>query len=354
MQTEGYMKIADMHCDTIWWLDKKRLAGEQESLRTNTGHIDSGKLKKSSYAIQNFALFVKLGAQEDSWLKVQELMELYRKEIGENADLIAPVLTYGDIERNEKAGKLSAMVTVEEGGVCGGRIDRLNRLYEQGVRMMTLIWNYPNELGYPNLNADRGKVFREEAAERPREEQDRILRGFLNTPDTLHGLTEKGREFVARMEALGMIVDVSHMSDAGFYDVLQITKKPFVASHSNARKVCPCARNMSDDMIRSLAERGGVMGLNFCADFLTQLPAGMPNPGTIDAVVRHARHIAEIGGMECIGIGSDFDGIDTHAELPGAEAMGKLYDALYKGGFTESQIDRIFYGNVMRVYREVL
>lgn len=151
-----------------------------------------------------------------------------------------------------------------------------------------------------------------------------------------------------------MIVDVSHLSDAGFYDVLACTRSPFVASHSNARAVCPHVRNMTDDMIRKLATRGGVMGLNFSADFLEQRQAGEDNPGTVAAVVRHARHIVNIGGVECLGLGSDFDGIKTHQELPHAGCMDRLFEALKQAGFTENQIEKIFSENVLRLYREVL
>lgn len=156
------------------------------------------------------------------------------------------------------------------------------------------------------------------------------------------------------MEELGMIPDVSHLSDKGFYDVLEETKKPFVASHSDARSICGCVRNLTDDMIRRLAERGGCVGLNFYADFLEEKPEGVPNPGTMESVVRHARHIAAVGGTEVLGLGSDFDGIDTHEELPGVQSMPELWEALKKGGFTESQLDGIFCGNVLRVYRETL
>ena len=96
------------------------------------------------------------------------------------------------------------------------------------------------------------------------------------------------------------------------------------------------------------------MGLNYCADFLEEVPWGQKNPGTIDAVVRHAKHIANVGGVEVIGLGSDFDGIDTHEELPGAQSMEKLWDALKTAGFTESQLDRIFWQNVICLYRETL
>lgn len=96
------------------------------------------------------------------------------------------------------------------------------------------------------------------------------------------------------------------------------------------------------------------MGLNFCADFLEDVPKGQKNPGTIAAVVRHAKHIVDVGGIDVLGLGSDFDGIDTHEELPGAQSMGALWDAMKSAGFTEEQLDRIFWKNVLRVYEEIL
>lgn len=151
-----------------------------------------------------------------------------------------------------------------------------------------------------------------------------------------------------------MLVDVSHLSDRGFWDVLEAGTRPFVASHSNARTVCPCVRNLTDEMIRALAERGGVMGLNFCADFLRTVPEGESNPGRLEDVVAHARHVFRMGGEDCLGLGSDFDGIDTNEALPGAQSMGKLWEALRQGGFTERQLDKIFYGNVLRVLESVI
>ena len=111
---------------------------------------------------------------------------------------------------------------------------------------------------------------------------------------------------------------------------------------------------MTDDMIAKLSERGGVMGLNFCADFLEEKPLGEENPGTIAAVVRHAKHIVNVGGIDVLGLGSDYDGIPTHRELPGAQSMGRLWDAFHDAGFSEGELDKIFYGNVLRVYKDTL
>ena len=154
------MRIADMHCDTISELLKQRreqasvteapaggqsggeaTADTQPNLRQNTCHVDLRKMQKSGYVLQNFALFVNLGKVKDAWQEVQKLRALYEEELQKNQDIIAPVYSYADIEKNLADGKMSAMLTVEEGGVCGGRTEHLWELYKQGVRMMTLSWN---------------------------------------------------------------------------------------------------------------------------------------------------------------------------------------------------------------------
>lgn len=363
-------KIIDMHCDTISALYNKSSRGIQENLRENSGHIDLLRMRESGYLLQNFALFVELDRDGDPWERVLKLHEYYRGELEKNRDVLAPVLKFTDIEKNEAQGKISAMLTVEEGAVCKGETGKLHSLYEMGVRMLTLTWNFENELGCPNFDralkerisavkAERKTLSEAGDAERAEQkllELQRLGHNLMydNPPNLTGGLTEKGREFVSEMEKMGMIPDVSHLSDAGFYDVIETAHKPFVASHSNARSICACLRNLTDDMIRKLSEKGGCMGLNFCADFLEEKPAGMPNPGTVSSVVRHAKHIADVGGIDVLGLGSDFDGIDTHAELPGAQSMGVLWEAMHRAGFTEGQLDKIFYGNVLRVYRETL
>ena len=227
-------------------------------------------------------------------------------------------------------------------------------------------------------------------------------------PDTEYGLTEIGIEFVKEMERIGMIIDVSHLSDAGFYDVYNNTVKPFVASHSNARKICPFVRNLTDDMISKLGERGGVTGLNYCRDFLFRdeeieaidddileqlIPLGFEDIDmakrsnmnrigiyeiamnrlkmndklnaklrsslekymdlTCEKIAEHARHIVDVGGMGVLGLGSDFDGIPSYVGMPQADKLDHLAHALHKQGFTEGQIEDIFYNNVMRVYEEM-
>ena len=338
------MKIIDMHCDTISEIWEARKRGEECRLRNNELMIDLKRLRQSHYLVQNFALFVDGNkAEHGCFTAVKELIQVFKQEMKANADWIGEVHNVEEILENERKGKLSALLTVEEGGVCEGSLNNLHYLYEQGVRMMTLTWNYPNELGYPNYNEN----------------------GDLYVPDTRNGLSERGILFLEEMEHLGMIVDVSHLSDAGFYDVLAYTKKPFVASHSNARGVCRAARNLSDDMIRKLGERGGVAGLNFSVDFLREhegyegVDARNPENwgrgyASVSDIAKHARHIADIGGIESVGLGSDFDGISPHPELAGAQDMEKLIEEFKRAGFHESEIEKICFKNVLRVYSEVL
>jgi membrane dipeptidase len=374
------LNIVDMHCDTISKLRKLQQMGESGSLWENDGHVDLKRLRKAGYWLQNFALFVNMGTCADPWKDVMELAALYEKEMTLNRDYAGKVLAYGDIGENVRAGKVSCMLTVEEGGVCQGDTERLQKLYDMGVRMLTLTWNYSNELGEPNLHSETGKgiwalqkqwrdMQEGEEREQKRGAAQAALFRYLDTPQMELGLTDKGREFVGKMEELGMIVDVSHLSDKGFYDVLEMTKKPLVASHSNARAICPCARNLTDDMIRKLANRGGVVGLNFCRDFLLPRQPFTNSVGrgggeeksdaprewkSVDALAAHAKHICNVGGIGVLGLGSDFDGIDDPGELTGAECMPLLWEGFKKEGFSESDIDAIFTKNVLKLYESVL
>ena len=321
------MKVVDMHCDTIGELWKAEKAGKPISLRSNSLHIDLEKMQKGDYLLQNFAMFVFLGREKDPLVNVLEMIDVYNRAMAENADLIAPVLKYEDIEKNRAAGKLSGMLTIEEGAVLKGNPYVVRSLYQLGVRMLTLTWNFENEIGYPNT----------------------IVKAKNYDPSRHYGLKPEGIEIVREMNRVGMIVDVSHLGDDGFWDVAKYCDGPFVASHSNARAVCNHTRNMTDDMIRTLADKGGVMGLNFCGDFLN--PNGKSR---VEDMVRHAKHIINIGGSDILGLGTDYDGIDGDLELDHCGKMPLLAQEMEHQGFSTQQIEKIFHGNVLRLYREVL
>ena len=163
------------------------------------------------------------------------------------------------------------------------------------------------------------------------------------------GLTRRGIEIAEKMEEQGIIVDVSHLSDAGFWDVATITKKPFVASHSNARSICPHKRNLSDAQIRTIGERGGVIGLNYADDFLEENPANL----TWDSFIRHIKHMIHVGGEEVLALGSDFDGIPTNPLVPHAGTIPNLFEAMAKSGISSSVIDKMAGLNALRVMKEV-
>ena len=335
-----------MHSDTLLELYFRRQRGEDAGILKNELHIDLEKMQKGDYMLQNFAMFAHMenlkGVMPISEYAFK-LADTFLTEMRKYPDQIGIVKSYKDIEENMKAGRMSAMLTMEEGAICEGKIEYLRIFYELGVRMFTFTWNFANELAWPN-----------------RFEPDVLDPVGLTipgkfVPDTEHGLTEKGFEFLEEMERLGMILDVSHLGDKGINDVIEHAKKPFVASHSNARAVCGHARNLTDDMIRGLAEKGGVMGMNFYPLFLREKEKwGTDMHASIDDIVRHIRHIVNVGGIECIGLGSDFDGYYIPFEMHGAADMQMLADKLREEKFTEDEIEKIFYKNVLRVYKEVL
>ncbi len=340
------MYIADMHCDSIMilWLERRNGGKVLNNLRSGDDlQVDLLKMKEGGYLMQNFALYADLHIKDGTspWTQFKEMAQIFHEEVDANSDLVRQARSYEDIMRNRDEGFLSAVMTVEEGGVLEGDLDRLPILYDEGVRMMTLTWNYENELGFPN--------------EIPAGWEEDYSRYFKFVPRTDNGLKPKGFEAVERMQELGILVDVSHLSDAGFYDVAKAVKGPFVASHSNARVFAGCNRNMTDDMIRTVGEHGGVIGLNFCPDFLMEGPSEEACKCSPEVLIRNARHVMNVGGSAVLGLGTDFDGIGRNDLDPAnASQMQKLVECFEQAGFSPSEIEGICWRNVMDVYKETL
>jgi membrane dipeptidase len=310
------MKLIDLHCDTILkCVDSK---GEAK-LEKNDLCIDIQKLKKAGSLAQFFAMYVDLDKYKEPLDECLDMIDCFYGEIGENSRDIAFAGSISDMEKNKAEGKISAFLAVEEGGVIEGKLQNLRNLYRLGVRLITLTWNYPNCIGYPNFEW---------------EHMDK-------------GLTSLGEEVIAEMNRLGMLIDVAHLSDKGFYDVARLSKKPFVASHSNARAIENHARNLTDDMLKILAEKGGVTGLNLEPTFLG-------DNGSVEAMTAHISHMKRVAGVEVIAIGTDFDGTSTLTTLKDIGEISILFDALKKAGFTSEEIDKISYKNAARVIRDVL
>ena len=318
------MKYVDMHCDTI-----TKLYENKEDLYQNDLHIDITKMKKGECLLQNFAIFTNIDNQDSKFTKA--CIDYYYYQLDKNKEFIKPVYKYEDIAKNEKDGFINAMLTLEDGSVIDNNLDNLKWYYDKGVRMITLTWNHVNGIGYPNFWPKK----------KPYD---------LCQTNNVEGLTDFGIEFLRKCEELGIIIDVSHLSDKGFFDVLNNTTKPFVASHSCARSICKAARNLTDEMIVNLAKKGGVVGLNYCAAFIEDHNETMT---TIENMVKHINHIVKIGGIDVIGLGSDFDGIDNQLEIVDCSGMQLLYHALKKY-YSDDDIEKIFYKNVLRVYKECL
>lgn len=318
------MKIIDMHCDTISRIYKN----PDSQLRQNDFQLDLMKMKSSGYLLQNFAMFIDLDETEHPYETCLEQIRIFKSELEKNSDLIAPVTNYAEILKNEKLGKMSALMTIEEGQVCGGDLRILKEFYDLGARMMTFTWNHKNTLGFPAEpvhDSDRG------------------------------GLTHLGIAFLDAMEQLGIIPDVSHLSDQGITDVCRLAKKTFVASHSNSRSLCGRCRNLPDELIRKIAEKGGVIGANFYGPFLTSIPDSNDCFFSYAKdVARHIRHLVDVGGLACVGLGSDFDGIDDNIEMKDCSFLPLLEAELCKIGFSETEIEHIFYRNVLNLYQALL
>lgn len=221
------MNIIDMHCDTLYKLLNCK---EEKNLRKNNYSVDIEKLEKGHALAQFFAMFIDKDEVENTLETCLKMIDLFYLQLDKNKDILGLARNYDEFCNNRKNGKISAFLTIEEGGALKGEISNLRNFYRLGVRLITLTWNYGNELGYPNCKEE-----------------------YINK-----GLTSLGIEVVEEMNRLGMLVDVSHLSDKGFYDVAKYSKKPFVASHSNAREVTPHKRNLTDDMIKLLSEKGGL------------------------------------------------------------------------------------------------
>jgi membrane dipeptidase len=166
------------------------------------------------------------------------------------------------------------------------------------------------------------------------------------------GLKPFGKDAVHRMNELGMVIDVSHLSDGGFYDVAAISEKPFVASHSNCRTLSPHQRNLTDDMIRTLAEKGGIAGINFGPEFLNATTDIKENSAKL--ISAHARHFINVGGSDCVALGSDFDGIQGNLEIGKVENMPLLFDQFSRDGLSDDIIEKIAWKNALRTLKNIL
>ena len=318
----------DLHCDTIMDLTAKP---EEHALHNRPGHVNLDKMQQGDALAQCFAIFNPTPRMMERMFPDRPVtpqqyhgmaLAAYQRELTRNVDRILPAYTVDDILRNREKGKMSAVLTIEDLLPCEGKAERIEQYYDEGARIMGYIWNHENALAYPNSS----------------------------DPEIMNrGLKDFGKEMVDYIQGMGAIIDVSHLNDGGFWDLAELAKKPFVATHSNARAITNHQRNLTDEQLRALANKGGVTGLNFCHEFMHDDRTDKLT--TFEDVLRHAKHIVNVAGEDVLCMGSDFDGISSTLEWDDWSGMPALADRLATV-FTPAQVEKFCYKNVLRVMKD--
>ena len=309
--------VFDLHCDTALEL----LAHDERperSLRKNDCHIDLERAGKLAGYCQCFACFTTPFMQE--WMKVspEEVFEkeiaILRKALDENADVMKQAFTAADVEENLQGGMMSAIFTIEGPAGFGFDPGKLEELYKMGFRITSLGWNEKNPLAGSNVTGG--------------------------------GLTDRGREYIKEAQRLGMIIDVSHISDEAFWDIMDVTQAPIVATHSNSRVVCDHTRNLTDDMFRAICETGGVAGFNQYDAFVGVKP-------DLNTACDHFLHFMELDPSgKHVALGGDLDGCESLPKgFVGVDSYPDLADHLRARGLSENNLYDIYWNNALGVMR---
>ena len=309
------ISVFDAHCDTI-----SRCWREYEGLYANSGMISLERTAGFAQYCQFFALWTADGytgyplGGDSVERAYHALLRCFKDQMARNSDKIVQCRTAGEAERANRQGKAAAFLAVEGAELLGCDPARLDEAAAEGVAAINLTWNHANALSGSSL-----------------EEPER-------------GLSPLGREFVAKMEDLHILVDVSHLSEAGFWDVAELARRPFIASHSNAKLVWDHTRSLTDGQINAIIKNQGVIGLNFYEEFVG-------GSRDLDMVRVHLDRLLELGGEKTVALGGGWDGCDTIADLPAIDSLPRLYEHLLHHGYRETVVQDLFYNNLMRVVR---
>ena len=309
--------VFDLHCDTALGLLGKSM-NEAGELRKNDLHIDLERASKLGGYAQCFACFTTPAMEK--WHGVSPVVVFERelatiqREVDKNQDLISIAYSAEEIEENQAAGKMSAVLTLEGTAGIGYDPELLTDIHAIGFRIASLGWNEKNPLTGSHVTGG--------------------------------GLTDQGREFVKEAQRLGILIDVSHISDEGFWDMMKVTQAPIVATHSNSRSVWNNSRNLTDDMFRAIVETGGVAGYNACADFTGENP-------TVDTICDHIFHFMELDPTgKHIALGGDLDGVSKMPEgFNGVQSWPVLAQRLMERGLSEETVMDIYWNNVLGVMK---
>lgn len=291
------MNLFDLHCDTL-----TELKNSSQTLLSSTQAVSLSGMKSFDKITRAFAIFV------PDTLKGKDAEEYFNalyNVFEQNLKLLS--------QQNQDSVEM--LLTVENGNMLCGKLKNIEILKERGVKALTLTWNGENELGFGQL-------------------KNRGLKSF-------------GKECIPVLEQNDIIVDVSHLSDKGFSDVCAISKKPFIATHSNARKICNHKRNLTDEQIVEIIKRKGLIGLNFYHTFLNNNPQ---SASSLD-ILRHAEHILSLGGEDSLAIGTDFDGAEIIKEFDSDKKLTKLEKLFLDNGFSKELTQKIVYTNANNFFK---
>ena len=320
----------DAHCDTVYRCletgetsaldygdsreEQCRYYAASAHLRKNGGHIDLERSRQFSRCAQFFALFhdAAEAPADGLWAQCRRMHDFFLREMVDNADIVCHCRTGREVDEAAAAGKTAALLSIEGADLLDCDVHKVETVAQWGVRLLNPVWNRAN-----------------------------VLSG-TNAEDPERGLYAEGRDFIRALEEYGIYPDVSHLSDAGFWDLVHIARRPIVASHSNARAVCPHRRNLTDDQFRAIRDSGGVVGLNLYLHFV-----GQP---TMDALVAHVEHFLALDGEKTLCLGGDLDGCEALAAgMTGMQDVPKLYEALKARGYSDALLEDIFWNNLRRL-----
>ncbi len=302
------MLISDLHCDLPY-----KVLTENRSLSDNLCHFDLNKLNNENQHIQVFASYIDKLKTDNPFLLADSMINKFKKLV-KTTNKLKLVTNKSELYNVIENNFSGAILSIEGGEALGGNIDNLKYFYDKGVRFLTLTWNHPNELGEGVGEFSQFK-----------------------------GLTNFGKQVVREMEKLNMVIDVSHLTEQGFYDVCDETTASFVATHSNSYKICNHKRNLTDEQFKEIVRRKGLVGINFYPLFVNGT-----NNANLNDLIKHIEHFLSLGGQDVISLGADFDGIDFSInEISDIGQINNLIEFMLKINFSETLIAKIMGLNVL-------
>ncbi len=318
LREEKQYSLIDLHCDTLTdW--KYTSTGNKDTLDDPKRVLSLTSIPKNVNWAQFYAIFIPdeiRGAEAINYYEYNK--NNFLRQITQFNERVLHCRTADEMDEAWNLGKTAAFLTVENGSVLAGNLDRIKELADDGIKAITLVWNGENELGSGHT--------------------------------TNIGLTNFGKSVVPELENHGIIVDVSHLNDAGFKDLLKIAKKPFMATHSNARAICQHKRNLTDDMIREMVDRQCLIGLNYYINFIKD--DGLVN--SLDDLFLHVEHFLELGAEKNLALGSDFDGALLPDCLKSPKDVVGLYKYFISKGLTMEQVEGIMFRNAQTFFKKHL